>query len=390
MHDSFLADANTKLNEYLLKTEELFVNKKNEWFNSFANYLSEICKKISALQKETGFPAISYLEYTMLYTNFINRHYVADIMAYGQGSYKDKMQKLVGSYDVSFVFVYYDELWNSLEKMKKRYIGRASAQDVVAFMLRALPSFYSYLTNIARFAIAESTEKKIFANIEKNEDFNVNVGDYMARTQTVYAEKKNKDASELAVWFSERLPKEYTFGDYSELDFTWKFLTHSDFRYARFQNSTLKQTYFFRSTLIGANYRNANMEGAVLDYCFINEADFSGAVLKNASFKNVRGKAGLTDKAEWKFAGFLPVSFRWADLACADFRWSNLAGADFRGANLTNADFRATSLVGADFRQADLTGVDFWGANLTGVDFRDANLTGANLTGSILTGSILI
>ena len=59
--------------------------------------------------------------------------------------------------------------------------------------------------------------------------------------------------------------------------------------------------------------------------------------------------AGLTDKKKWKFVGFLPVSFRNANLTAADFTGADLTGADFSGAVLTNAVFTDAILENVNF-----------------------------------------
>jgi uncharacterized protein YjbI with pentapeptide repeats len=349
MNEDFLTRAENKRNEYLLKTEELFVANKDRWFADFADHFLDICTQIKKCQSESALPPISYLEYTMLYTNFINRHYVADIFIYGDKSYLDRDQRFIGNYDISFLFGYFDQLWDDIISLKRRYPGLVSAQEITPFVMGTLPDFYSYLANIARFAIGECVDKSPFADINKNEDFMVNIGDYMAKTEPVYRAKKNKDANKLAKWFNEQLLSKYIFDDYSGLDFTGKSFLYTDFRYSRFQNSTLNKINLEGSSLIGANFRNALMEECRLDNCSINEADFSGASLKQTSFKNAWAKTGLTDENKWRFVGFLPVIFRNADLTGVDFSGANLTGADFSGARLTGASFSGAVTDGAIF-----------------------------------------
>ena len=354
MHPHFLSNAKIRRNEYLLKTEDLFTTNKSSYFPAFQTHFNQTCAHIQKMQSTSTLAPISYLDYTMLYTNFINRRYTADIFAYGEKGYLDKNQRFIGEYDISFLFVYFDQLWNDLINQKRRYVGKVKSKEVTQFMLETLPDFYSYLANIARFAIAECADKSPLAEIEKNETFMINVGDYMAKTETVYMEKKTKDADKLAAWFNEQLDKVYVYGDYSHLDFSGKTFADTDFRYAQFRGSTLNNTSFAGSSLIGANFRNAHMENCSLDYCSIYEADFSFARLKNASFVNAYAKTGLPDKNEWKFVGFLPTIFCNADLTDAVFCGANLTGADFSGATLTGADFSGAVLDGAVFDTDDL------------------------------------
>ena len=364
MEEDFTTRANVKRNEYLLKTEELFVTNKAAWFSAFASHFRQICAQIRKMQEESALSAISYLEYNMLYNNFINRRYVTQVCAYGEKSYLDKSQRILGEYDVSFLFVYFDKLWDDLINLKRRLVGQAAAVEITKYMLDTLPDFYSYLANIARFAVADCIDKSPFVDIDKNEVFMINVGDYMAKTETVYTESKDKDSDKLTDWFHEQLYKEYVFGDYSNLDFSGKSFAYTDLRYAQFRNSNLKDTDLSGSSLIGVNFRHANMVNCRMNSCSIYEADFSDANLKNASLIDAHAKIGLTDEKEWKFVGFLPAVFRNADLTGVDFTGADLTGADFSGAVLTDAVFTNANLTGADFTRADLSKTDFSGAVL--------------------------
>jgi len=203
MHDDFIRFANTMRNEYLLKTEALFVSQKQKWGNAFRDNFCATCAEIAKLQDELALPAISNMEYTMLYTNFVNRRYFSEIWVYGDMRCLGKNQRMVGEYDISFLFNYFDELWDKLLSTRKRYVGKVSAREVTAFMLQAIPDFYSYLIKIARFSIAGRVDKEPYTDIAKNEVFRVNVGDYMAKTESVFIEKNNKDAGELTERFSE-------------------------------------------------------------------------------------------------------------------------------------------------------------------------------------------
>jgi len=345
-------DITTILNEYLLKTEDLFVANKNIWFAEFADSFQLSCAKIVNLQKESSLPAISYLEYTMPRTNFINRRYTAEVWVYGDDWYLDKNQHMVGEYDLSSLFVHFNELWDKLISARRRYIGKATVQEVNSHMMQMLPDFYSYLISIARFAIKDLVDKKPYIDIARNEVFRVNVGEYMGRTEPAYTEKKSKNAEKLIEWFSEQLAEEYFFGDYSGLDFSGRSFQKTDFRYAQFRNSVFYDTSLKGSSLIGASFRNANMEKCRMDDCLIYEADFSNAILKNASFKNAYAKTGLSDDRIWQSVGLLPVTFRNADLTNADFTGADLAGADFTGANLTGADFTGAALDSAIFKDS--------------------------------------
>lgn len=364
MHSDFVNISKNMSNESLLKTETLFVTKKKSWFEAFASHFQSICADIVKLQNESTLPAISYMEYSLLYTNFINRKYIAEVLVYGDRRYLDKKQRIIGEYDISFLFIYFDELWNELLSTRKRYLGKVTASEIKSIMLKSLPFFYSYLVSIARFAIKDCINKKPFVDINKNDLFRVKVGDYMANAEIIYSESKYKDATTLAKWFLEKLENEYTFEDFSDLDFSGYTFDSTEFCFSQFRGSNLNSVSLESSVLIGANFCMASMENCCLENCSINEADFSFALLRNASFYNSNGQAGLANRAKWQRVRFLPVNFSYADLTNVDFRWSKLQEADFTGSILS----------GASFMGANLTGADFTGTTLVNTDFSDAVL----------------
>jgi len=348
MHDNFESSFINICNENLLKTESLFVSQKEQWLSDFEKHFISICTEIVRLQNEANLAAISYIEYTMLYTNFISRNYKAEVWVYGDDHYCDKCQCMVGEYDISFLFSYFDELWESLISERKRYINKVSAKDVVECMLRALPSFYSYLASIVRFAIIDCIDEKPFTNIVKNDMFELNVGDYMAKTKPVYTLNRSREAATLVKQFMGRMSQN-TFEDCSELDFSGCSFKNMKFLCVQFRNSILNNVKFNSSVLLGSSFYGAQMENSSLYYCAINGVTFSYAQLKNADFKYASGNPGLPKPGKWWHAGHLPVNFCNADLTNADFYCASLKGADFRNATLTGANFAEAVLDNAIF-----------------------------------------
>ena len=105
MFKDFDRVAKSLRNEYLLKTESMFFMNLQNWSSVFAVHLDEVFINVHRLQLESAISSISYLEYTMLYTNFINRKYNAELLAFNHESYLDKKQLIIGSLDISFLFI---------------------------------------------------------------------------------------------------------------------------------------------------------------------------------------------------------------------------------------------------------------------------------------------
>jgi len=99
----------------------------------------------------------------------------------------------IGNYDISFLLIYYDQLWEELLELRKRYVGKVSANEVTVYMLDSLAEFYSYFARLVREAIVYCVKTESFAGIGKNEKFAINVGDYMAETETVFILEQNRE-----------------------------------------------------------------------------------------------------------------------------------------------------------------------------------------------------
>ena len=362
MDNDFIELFETMCNESLLKTEVLFATQKQTWMLSFAEHFQLMCADVVKLQNDSSFPEVARMEYTMLHTNFINRRYVAEVWIYDDDvPYITKNQRMIGEYDISFLFIYFDELWKKLLLTRKRYAGKVRAVEIKSLMMQAMFDFFSYVIKIVRYSIADYVNKAPFTDIVKAETFRILVGHDMTDDPIpVFTKSTNKDAQTLAEWFQKRLREnEYRFEDYSDLDFSAYFFPLSDFCFSHFRNSYLNNVGFEKSMLIGTCFYKAYMENCRLDNCVVYEADFSYAKLKGASFTNVYGNAGALFIDIWRDAGYLPVRFRYADLTNVNFKSAGLAGADFTGANLANADFTGAVLTNADFTDAILDGTIF-------------------------------
>jgi len=94
-NNDFITHANNLLNESLIKTEAVVMAQISRWQSSFAEHFQAVCADIVSLQNKSMLSAISHIEYTMLYTNFINRNYVSEVWVYGGNWYLDKNQRMV-------------------------------------------------------------------------------------------------------------------------------------------------------------------------------------------------------------------------------------------------------------------------------------------------------
>ena len=374
MNKDFQLKADKLLLENINKTREYIISNRKQLVSAFTGHFTEACLKIAQLQNEQSMPPVASIECTMLRTNFINRSYVAETWAYGDGWHASPHKRMAGELDLFAQFACFDKMWDELIKEKnQRYHDEVSPLEVKAYMMEALPSFYLPLANVARAAMAGIMDSNALAGINKHKSFRVCVGELMNNNQTpIYIENKEKSASETMKRIDNINSGPFDFGDYSCMDFSGCDFSMMDLSYSRFSHSNFSGSIFHKTELGGANFHNAIMDNCRITKCAVHEANFSHASLKGASFEGSQGNAATPTSSSLQFAdnvGLMPVSFRHADLSNACFRNACLAGADFEGARLDGADFADAVLSGANFANASLTDTDFTDADLEGAVF---------------------
>jgi uncharacterized protein YjbI with pentapeptide repeats len=163
----------------------------------------------------------------------------------------------------------------------------------------------------------------------------------------------------------------------------------ADLREANLGGAHLREADLRDANLVGANLRKSDLHGA--DLRAANLIGASWAHLREADLREVRAKANLAGKEQWR--KFIELAYG-AELRGTTLREADLSQANLSGTDLRKADLSRTNLIGADLRKADLTwanlsGADLSGANLSRSGLYMADLTLANLSGADLSGSDL-
>lgn len=116
----------------------------------------------------------------------------------------------------------------------------------------------------------------------------------------------------------------------------------------------------FRNTkFVGGRMRNL-----FFDRCLLEGADFRGADLRRSSFSSTSLKAASFQGARLEEADLVETDCQKADFRGADLHNANLCGADLRGADMRGAKLRRANLSGADLRGALLDGADLYETRL--------------------------
>lgn len=330
--------------EKLFELEEIYQTRLDDYIPIFQKHFRQICETIVHLQNKQELDEISYLEYTLLFTNLIRGDETAEVRVYNDHWYFDPLQHTVGSFDFSFLFAKYKELQTALMSGRKRFAGAVTAQETTAFLLSCASQFYKYIVSAFRFSILPCIQSEPFLSIRRGNEFEINVGEYMAHTEAIYKENRQRTSKETLDWFAQREEFEYAFEDFSGLDFSGADLSEIDLRYSNLSGTTLVGTNFQDSMLFGTRFCHADLQNADLRYCLMHESDFTGADLTNSCFIAAKAFRGVPNYKKWSITGYRSVSFRDANLTNADFTKTQIRDADFTGAMMNGAMIERTLL----------------------------------------------
>ncbi len=177
-----------------------------------------------------------------------------------------------------------------------------------------------------------------------------------------------------------------TFDDWIS-DFSGANLRDADLTGAMLNNVIMNRSNLIRATLNKAKLSKSRLVGANLSSAQLIAADLRQAILESASLSGAElGEAKLTS-ANLHSARLGQVKAVGGDFSFAKLTQSNLQAADLSRANLSNANLRqadlsSTKLFKANLRNAQLQNAKLRNANLSAADLRGANLAGADLQGA--------
>lgn len=192
----------------------------------------------------------------------------------------------------------------------------------------------------------------------------------------------------------------------------------SKIREANFSKARLLGAYLFHCHCHHSDFSEANLgpldnQRTVLDYSFLNGANFSGANMPQVDLIQASlveavfdgAEIGLIDarSSKWPYASLRgvtskagPVDLQGSIGAHADLSNAELPGVNFRDSILTNANLTGANFSNGVMQNAEMRGVtvhetNFTGANMHNVilyytDLRTAKMQGADLTDAGLLG----
>lgn len=330
--------------KYLLMLEDFFQASKDKLAEDFKMSFQKICQQLGEQQSLQQKGPIAHITFSMLRTELLekNPHYLVE--ATDEEWFFD-LHPLLTTYDAGWAHHFLEQYIQELSLYSKTFMGAITQADMERIKLQDAHHFHQYVLSLARYALPDIIRCPEYLALERDVAVEIRVGEFMDINEIVYSEDfASKDNEEIKAWLEEKLEGEYPYEVFSHLNLADGNYSDLDIRYAFFQKTNLTNCRLRDCLLIGANFRESRLIGTDLSFSSIHEADFSNSQLQDANFQQVQGACGLLDPQKWEVPGYLPVSFKNADLEGANFELANLRGACFIGANVKNTNFAGANL----------------------------------------------
>lgn len=367
-----------------------FKAKQEQQIQACVEEFRGYCRDIRQEQLQGRKGKIGYITYSMLRTTWLEERPTYLVEAANALWVLDS-KPIRFEWDTSWTYSYWTDLQQKLRREVEKQHVSLPELEWEQVMLEAAVHIHVLVVNMMRLAIKKAVCLPEFQELDREETFEIRVGEYMDHTVSVYKEDRRAlEASEIRSWLEEQEEHAYSYqalekiqlsdGDYSQLDF----------RYTAFRQIEMEHSRLHGCVLVGTVWQESQLNGIDLTYSLLHGADFSGCSMKGAILDVVMGNAGygLDAALDWEPLGFTGVNFTGASLQGARFQDAQLRGAVFQDALLQRASLNGADLTDAYFAGADVSGVSFNGACLIGADFTGANVQGVIFTDEQRRGAI--
>lgn len=303
MKQFYEQDVNPALSEILSQLDSEYEKNSQKWKQEFLDVADAILKKLPQAAKTMGEPPC-YLMFQLLRTEAVHRKFQYQIIIYGEQYFLEE-ELLLGEWNPSFVYSFYDVLWERLLLAYPKYIMKLSEADVESVMMDVLPCFEAFMVRLMCDARNEMIGLKSYQAAPKGREFMVQCGEYFEVCKPVHREVKEKEERKLLKAIQKKKdPETYKFRDYRNMDF-------SDYEYIRYD--------FIGTDFTGSRFERVHMNLVKLKWARMNDCDLTEAVFENCNMEEV----------------------------------------DFTGAKVTGTVFRNTFLTGAVFTEEQVTQIGF-------------------------------
>ncbi|MDQ0497142.1 pentapeptide repeat-containing protein [Paenibacillus brasilensis] len=341
------------------------------------------CQLVRQKQLEGLKGSLGYITYSMLRTTWLEQKPVYLVETTDALWMLDAVPISL-EYDAGWVFSYWTHLREQLlTEALKRQLPLAEL-ELEQFMLEAAGYLHTMIVSLIRQAMKQAVALPEFQTLDREEAFEIRVGEYMDYSVSVYREDRGPmDANVIKSWLEEKEESSYSYQSLSQVDLSGGDYSSLDFRYTAFRQIRMKHSRLHSCILAGTVWQEAQLEGTDFSYSLLYGADFSDCSLQEAVLDAVSGNRGYDGSdawLDWEPLGWDGVNFTRASLQGASFQHAQLQGAVFKDSSLQGASFIGVDLTDACFVGADMTGASFTGACLAKADFTGAKVSRVSFT----------
>jgi BTB/POZ domain-containing protein KCTD9 len=340
------------------------------------------CRGIRQEQLQGRKGKIGYITYSMLRTRWLEEQ-PAYLVEASDVLWMLDPKPIRFEWDTSWAYSYWTDLQQKLRREVEKQHVSLPELEWEQVMLEAAVHIHVLIVNMMRLAIKKAVCLPEFQELEREETFEIRVGEYMDQSVSVYREDRRViEANEIRSWLEEQEEHAYSYQALEEIQLSDGDYSQLDFRYTAFRQIGMEHSRLHGCVLVGTVWQESQLNRIDLTYSLLHGADFSGCSMKGAILDVVMGNVGYGSDAalDWEPLGFAGVDFTGASLQGARFQDAQLRGAVFQNASLQRALLNGADLTDAYFAGADVSGASFNGACLIRTDF-----TGANVQGVIFT-----
>ncbi|CAH8244560.1 pentapeptide repeat-containing protein [Paenibacillus melissococcoides] len=348
-----------KRQEVLSELEMFFHANREELCCDYVQYFKSLCLRLKDQQIMGKKGKIGHITFSMLRTQIAEGRSTYLVEATDSSWVFDR-NPCRSKYDAEWAFRYLDRLEYELVQGSRNYMGAITPVELERHVLRESVHFHDYVISLIRYAMPQAAALPEFVELEKEDLFEVRVGEYLDISEVVYKENTYiPDPEVVKAWLEEKNEYEYAYAAILELDLSKGDYSEIDFRFSSFNNCNLSFSSFEAAVLVGTRWSGCWLEQSDFSHSLIQGADFGECHLVGALFSFTEGNSGRPNSS-WNKPGFLGVNFSGANLTGANFEGASLRGAQFTHAQLDNVNFKGADLTGAMFslEQADVVLLD--------------------------------